>query len=148
MLSFLKTFGLGVLYVILLPVIALFFVLYAIYCIFVYFVMFIIAVVKFFKGESIFDPLPEDIIAQERMATMACNAGPASTSSSIINPTETRKNDENIQDDTLVENTPSPTEVQQNNETNNVIEPQSPSVSIENDDSSNTIIDKTGDDVL
>lgn len=73
MLDFLKIFGYGVLYVILLPLIILFFALYALYCIFVFLVMLIKAVVAFFRGRSLFDSMAEDKIAKERLANLIFN---------------------------------------------------------------------------
>ncbi len=61
MLQFLKVFGRGVLTTVLLPVIALIWVLYAVYCIGVFIVMFFKGVVDFFKGNSFNPDMVEDL---------------------------------------------------------------------------------------
>ena len=61
MLQFLKVFGRGVLTTVLLPVIALIWVLYAVYCIGVFIVMFFKGVIDFFKGNSFNPDMVEDL---------------------------------------------------------------------------------------
>ena len=61
MLQFLKVFGRGVLTTVLLPVIALIWVLYAVYCIGGFIVMFFKGVVDFFKGNSFNPDMVEDL---------------------------------------------------------------------------------------
>lgn len=65
MLSILKTFGLGLLYTLLSPFIAIILVLYFIYTFLAFIVMFLINIFKFFKGKSITDKLPIDIEAEK-----------------------------------------------------------------------------------
>ena len=61
MLQFLKVFLRGVLTTVLLPVIALIWVLYALYCIGVFIVMFFKGVIDFFKGNSFNPDMVEDL---------------------------------------------------------------------------------------
>ncbi len=65
MLSILKTFGLGLLYTLLSPFIALILVLYFIYTFLAFIIMFLINIFKFFKGKSITDKLPIDVEAEK-----------------------------------------------------------------------------------
>lgn len=65
MLSILKTFGLGLLYTLLSPFIALILALYFIYTFLAFIVMFLINIFKFFKGKSITDKLPIDVEAEK-----------------------------------------------------------------------------------
>ncbi len=65
MLSILKTFGLGLLYTLLSPFIALILALYFVYTFLAFIVMFLINIFKFFKGKSITDKLPIDVEAEK-----------------------------------------------------------------------------------
>ncbi len=68
MLKFLKNFGLGLLYILLFPLILVGVVFYAlvgfIRCLFEFFAI----VFRFFRGEKIFPPYPEDVKAQAILA--------------------------------------------------------------------------------
>ena len=68
MSDFLKTFGKGVLYVVLLPFILLFVVLYMVYLFFSYVVMAIKSAIVFFAGGSPLGDLPEDLEAKRIIA--------------------------------------------------------------------------------
>jgi hypothetical protein len=61
MLQFLKVFLRGIITTVLLPVIALIWVLYAVYCIGVFVVMFFKGVIDFFKGNSFNPDMVEDL---------------------------------------------------------------------------------------
>jgi len=65
MTDFLKTFGKGVLYVVLLPFIVLFVALFMVYLFITYFVMAIKSVIIFFAGGDPLGDLPEDIEAKK-----------------------------------------------------------------------------------
>ncbi len=64
MFGFLKVFGRGVLYTVLLPFIVLIWVLFTVYDIFVFIVMFFISVIKWLKGGSPFADTKEDVQAK------------------------------------------------------------------------------------
>lgn len=65
MFGFLKVFGRGVLYTVLLPFIVLIWVLFTVYDIFVFIVMFFISVIKWLKGGSPFADTKEDVQAKK-----------------------------------------------------------------------------------
>ena len=65
MFGFLKVFGRGVLYTVLLPFIVLIWVLFTVYNIFLFIVMFFIAVIKWVKGGSPFADTKEDVQAKK-----------------------------------------------------------------------------------
>lgn len=65
MFGFLKVFGRGVLYTVLLPFIVLIWVLFAVYNIFLFIVMFFISVIKWLKGGSPFADTKEDVQAKK-----------------------------------------------------------------------------------
>ena len=65
MFGFLKVFGRGVLYTVLLPFIVLIWVLFTVYNIFVFIVMFFISVIKWLKGGSPFADTKEDVQAKK-----------------------------------------------------------------------------------
>lgn len=64
MKKFFKTLGMGLLYVVTLPLIVLVLAIMMIYCIGLFFVLFFKSIVCFFMGKSIFRDLEEDIEAQ------------------------------------------------------------------------------------
>ena len=64
MLQFLKVFGRGVLVTVLLPVIALVWVLYGVYCIGLFIFMFFKSTIEYFQGKSFNADLPEDLEAR------------------------------------------------------------------------------------
>lgn len=65
MFGFLKVFGRGVLYTVLLPFIVLIWVLFTVYNIFLFIVMFFISVIKWVKGGSPFADTKEDVQAKK-----------------------------------------------------------------------------------
>ena len=65
MFGFLKVFGRGVLYTVLLPFIVLIWVLFTVYNIFLFIVMFFISVIKWLKGGSPFADTKEDVQAKK-----------------------------------------------------------------------------------
>lgn len=64
MLDFLKRFGLGIVYVLLSPFIALFLILWALYALIIFFVQLFKSVKSFFSGHKFFEEFPEDIEAK------------------------------------------------------------------------------------
>lgn len=64
-MNFLKSLGLGLVIVILSPILLLGISLLGIIMLIEWVVMFVKGVVRFFKGDSFFKPLPEDLIVQE-----------------------------------------------------------------------------------
>ncbi len=69
--NFFKSFGKGILYVLVLPVLLVVLVLYAIEAIIVFLIMSIKGLVLFFTGRSLFDDLPEDKKAKEILLATA-----------------------------------------------------------------------------
>ena len=67
MSGFLKKFGQGILYVLVLPVFIVVLALYAVYGVFIFIFMFFKSIILFFKGKSVSSDLPEDIEAKRRM---------------------------------------------------------------------------------
>lgn len=65
MFGFLKVFGRGVLYIVLLPFIVLIWVLFTVYNIFLFVVMFFVSVIKWVKGGSPFADTKEDVQAKK-----------------------------------------------------------------------------------
>lgn len=63
MLNFLKTFGFGILCVILLPVFVAILGIYAVYCLTMFLYVSFRSLISFFSGGKIFEELPEDIEA-------------------------------------------------------------------------------------
>ena len=68
MLKFLKNFGLGLLYILLFPFLLVGVAVFAIYGFFRSILQLFAIVGRFFKGEKIFPPYPEDVKAQEILA--------------------------------------------------------------------------------
>lgn len=71
MISFFKSLGKGILYVVGLPFLLAFVALYAVFSFFIITFMFFKAVVLFFMGRSLFDELDEDKKAKEVLANIA-----------------------------------------------------------------------------
>ena len=71
MISFLKSLGRGILYVVGLPFLLAFVAIYAVFSFFIIAFMFFKAVVLFFMGRSLFDELEEDKKAKEVLANIA-----------------------------------------------------------------------------
>lgn len=64
-MSILKTFGMGLLYTVLSPLIAIILVLYFLYTFISFIIMFFIDIFKFFKGKSILDDLAIEVNAKK-----------------------------------------------------------------------------------
>lgn len=89
MLKFLKSFGLGLLYMILMPILLVILALYAIYGLYNFFVELIKALVRFFSGKPFFPPFEEDIKA-ERILNRGLDADkPSETAPAAPAPTTT-----------------------------------------------------------
>lgn len=73
MASFFKTFFKGILYIVLLPFIALLLAIYFVYCLVVFLYMGVRCIIVFFAGGSPLGDLPEDVKAKEILATQAQN---------------------------------------------------------------------------
>ncbi len=71
MISFFKSLGRGILYVVGLPFLLAFVAIYAVFSFFIIAFMFFKAVVLFFMGSSLFDELEEDKKAKEVLANIA-----------------------------------------------------------------------------
>ena len=71
MISFFKSLGRGILYVVGLPFLLAFVAIYAVFSFFIIAFMFFKAVVLFFMGRSLFDELEEDKKAKEVLANIA-----------------------------------------------------------------------------
>lgn len=81
MANFFKSFGKGILYILVLPVLLIALAVYLVISIFVFIFLFIKSVVLFFAGHSLHEDLPEDIEAKKRLATLSQqdnNANPVS----------------------------------------------------------------------
>ena len=65
--SFLKKFGHGLLYLLVLPIFLLILVGYSVYGLLIFLVVFIRSTIDFFKGKNFFRDLPEDIEAKKRL---------------------------------------------------------------------------------
>ena len=68
MLKFLKNFGLGLLYILLFPFLLVGVVIYAVIGFIASLIQMFLIIIRFFKGEKIFPPYPEDVKAQEILA--------------------------------------------------------------------------------
>jgi hypothetical protein len=149
MLDFLKIFGYGVLYVILLPLIILFFALYAVYCIFVFLVMLVKAIVAFFRGRSLFDPMAEDKIAKERLANLIFNPALGTYQS---NQKESRVTEDEKQPEEKPQSKEKEGEIIDNDSSAPTSKPSDVYIETSNDVTSENkdgeIEDKTGDDIL
>ncbi len=86
MMDFLKTCGLGLLYLLLSPFILAFFAIYAVYSTAVFIIMFFKATLLFFKGKSIFDPTEEEIEAHKIIEARKTVVTPNQPSPQYINP--------------------------------------------------------------
>jgi|GEM_PF-5790773 len=65
MISFFKTLGLGLLYVVTLPLTLLALALGILFCIILFLVLAIKGVISFLRGKSLFAPLEEDVLAEK-----------------------------------------------------------------------------------
>lgn len=65
MASFLKRFGLGILYVVLLPFLLIILVVFMLWGIVNFFIRFFMGVIHFFKGKNFIPPLKEDVEAKK-----------------------------------------------------------------------------------
>lgn len=65
--SFLKKFGHGLLYLLVLPIFLLILVGYSVYGLLIFLVVFVRSTIDFFKGKNFFRDLPEDIEAKKRL---------------------------------------------------------------------------------
>ena len=70
MVNFLKSFGKGLLYLLVLPAIIVGVAIYGVVGIFIFIFLAFKGLVLFFKGKSLFDDLPEDIEAKKRLHPM------------------------------------------------------------------------------
>ncbi len=70
MANFFKSFGKGILYILVLPVLLIALAVYLVISIFVFIFLFIKSIVLFFTGHSLQEDLPEDIEAKKRLATL------------------------------------------------------------------------------
>jgi hypothetical protein len=93
MFDFLKTFGQGLLYIILSPFILILVAVYTIYCVFLFIYMFIKRVVMFFLGYNMKDELPIDKIAKMHMKEVEEEANkpttPAPVEQTPVQPQQT-----------------------------------------------------------
>lgn len=64
-MKFLKSFGFGLLYIVLLPFILVGIALIAVYAVVVFFIEFVIMLINFFSGKKLFPPFEEDVKAQK-----------------------------------------------------------------------------------
>lgn len=87
MLDFFKTFGSGLLYLILTPFIAVYFAICMVFYAFIFLIMLIKRIVMFFKGEDMKKPLKVDLEAQRILATPLKKPEPVNTNPQIIAPT-------------------------------------------------------------
>lgn len=91
MINFLKNFGKGILYVLVLPILLVGLALYAVVALFVFIYLAIKGLVLFFSGRSLYEDLPEDKEAKRRLAAVNKPAeepvaeGPVITSSIVDN---------------------------------------------------------------
>ena len=70
MVNFLKSFGKGLLYLLVLPAIIVGVAIYGVVGIFIFIYLAFKGLILFFKGKSLFDDLPEDIEAKKRLHPM------------------------------------------------------------------------------
>lgn len=88
MASFFKTFFMGMLITILLPLIAAIFAIFFLYCLIVFIYTAIRSIIVYFSGGRPFGDLPEDVKAKEiiskRLADSAATIQPQPTANSIV----------------------------------------------------------------
>lgn len=91
--DFFKTFGLGILYVVGLPLILAYWAIYAVYCLIVFVIVSIKSVFVFFSGHQFFPEYEEDRQAREILEGKAAEAAaPQETVSTTTNNTTTTTN--------------------------------------------------------
>src|SRR5574344_110218 len=100
-MSFFRTFGKGLLYILISPFVLAVFCLYFVYSIFVYFIEFIIACIKFFKGEKLSLFLKEDQEVADLI--LKNNVSDLPQNNQTINNTQTNNNN-NTTNQTIINN--------------------------------------------
>lgn len=96
MTEFLKTFGRGVLYVVLLPFILLFVVLYMVYLLIAYIIMAIKSAIIFFTGGDPLGDLPEDIEAKKILASKEASLSESNNQQIQNNTTNNTNNNSTV----------------------------------------------------
>lgn len=107
MASFFKILGLGVIYVLLLPVIILFFLLYGVYCLVAFMINGVRTIIIYFRGGQPFGDLKEEVEAKKILQQRFLNQAAASEAqNSALNAPHTfnqinviYKNDDNKPDE-------------------------------------------------
>ena len=103
MVKFIKNFGFGLLYFIALPLLILGVVCYAVYGLGVYLFYLCKGTVRFFKGDTFFEELPEDIKVKEikkKLQDQAANPEQPQPAPAPVNTTSNVSNQDNSQQST------------------------------------------------
>ncbi len=129
MISFFKSLGRGILYVVGLPFLLAFVAIYAVFSFFIIVFMFFKAVVLFFMGRSLFDELEEDKKAKEVLANIANRnqvVAPNYVNNGPVNQSMPQTNNYQPQNNYVSQNniTPPNPQNEQNNQTQNYLDEQ------------------------
>ncbi len=102
--NFFKSFGKGILYLLVLPFMLVILAIYAVVGLFVFIFMGIKSIILFFTGRSLYDDFPEDKKAKEILASLATPRAEATLAAQSSTPNVATESPQNIPQDTSIYN--------------------------------------------
>ncbi len=102
--NFFKSFGKGVLYLLVLPFMLVVLAIYAVVGLFVFIILGFKSIILFFTGRSLYDDLPEDKKAKEILASLAAPRAEATLASQSSAPSVATESPQNVSQDTSIYN--------------------------------------------